>query len=79
MSKCKKLLDEARAGPDNLRFTDLCRLAECYGFVQARQQGSHIVYKRPDHMDLMVFQNRQGKAVAYQVKQLLRAIEELDF
>lgn len=78
VSKRDKLLRAARNNPGNLRFAELCRLAENYGFVFARQGGSHAVYKRPGHMGVMTFQDDGGKAKGYQVKQLLAAIDELE-
>lgn len=60
-----------------MRFSELCQLAECYGFELARQRGSHRIYKKPGRRELMNFQDDAGKAKEYQVKQLLSAIEEL--
>jgi predicted RNA binding protein YcfA (HicA-like mRNA interferase family) len=79
MPKCDKLLDQARSTPSNLRFTDLCALAECYGFVFARQRGSHRQYKRPGYPKTINFQpDKNGKAKDYQVKQLLDAINIIE-
>ena len=60
-----------------MRFSELCQLAECYGFTFARQKGSHCMYKKPGQIGLMNFQDDGGKAKEYQVKQLLAVIEEL--
>ncbi len=60
-----------------MRFSEICQLAECYGFELARQKGSHRIYKKPGRRELMNFQEDAGKAKEYQVKQLLAAIEEL--
>jgi hypothetical protein len=78
MPNCLKLLEQARNSPSNLRFTELCQLAECHGFVLARQSSSHRLYKYPRRIGIMNFQSDSGKAKAYQVKQLLVAIEELE-
>jgi hypothetical protein len=75
MSKCDKLLKRARQAPKAVRFEELCALAECYGFVFARQEGSHRVYKHPAFRGIMDFQNDNGQAKPYQVRQLLEAIE----
>ena len=83
MSKCEKLLEKAKSSPNNLRFTELCKLAECYGFDFRRQDGtSHRIYSHTllhssagGHQN---FQDDGGKAVPYQVRQLLRAIDALD-
>jgi hypothetical protein len=49
-------------------------------FGEARQDGnSHRVYKTPWRGDPRVnIQDNKGKAKAYQVKQVLRAIERLE-
>ncbi len=75
MPNCDKLLENARNSPANVRFTDLCHLAECYGFEYARAEGSHRMYKRPGWPKTMNFQDKGGKAKAYQVRQLLDAID----
>lgn len=31
-SKFDKLLEKAKNAPNNFRFTEICQLAECYGF-----------------------------------------------
>lgn len=47
MPRCEKLLEKARASSTNIRFAELCQLAECYGFTFVRQKGSHKIYKSP--------------------------------
>ena len=68
-----------RRNPQDIRFSDLCRVCDHY-FGDARQSsGSHRVYKTPWHGDPRVnIQNRRGLAKAYQVKQILRAIERVE-
>jgi HicA toxin of bacterial toxin-antitoxin, len=73
-----KPLTKARNDPGSLSFSELCRLAEGFGFVQVRQKGSHVAFQRNGLRRPMVFQNRRGSAVAYQVKQLLGVLSELD-
>jgi predicted RNA binding protein YcfA (HicA-like mRNA interferase family) len=78
MDKCDKLLEKARRSPNNLRFTELCQLAECYGFTFQRQHSSHHIYKRPGHPLTLTFPECTGKVKATYVKQLLNVIEELE-
>ena len=83
MAKCEKLLEKARRSPNNLGFSDICKLAECYGFIFRRQEGtSHRTYAHPtlpvNMGRVQNFQEVNGKAKPYQVRQLLRAIENLD-
>ena len=74
-----KILKAMREGPQNIRYSDLAKVCEHY-FGQARHQGtSHAVYRTPWQGDPRV--NIQcgdnGKAKAYQVRQVLAAITKL--
>ena len=68
-----------RLNPKGVRFNDLKRVCEHY-FGQPRQSGSsHCVFKTPWLGDPRVnIQNAKGKAKAYQVRQVLLAIEKLE-
>jgi hypothetical protein len=79
MTRKDSLLDKAKYSPNNLRFQDLCKLAELYGFKFRRSIGtSHKIYSHPKVPKLMNFQNDHGKAKPYQVRELLDAIEEYE-
>jgi len=79
MGTIKDILQQIKQNQTNVRFTDLCKVYEHY-FGKARQSGSsHKVYKTPWQGDPRVnIQNKKGKAKAYQVKQVLSAIEKLE-
>lgn len=79
MGQIKDILNQLKANPASVRFTDLCRLCEHY-FGENRQSGSsHRIYKTPWQGDPRVnIQNSKGKAKVYQVKQVLNAIERLE-
>lgn len=78
MGTCDKLVRKARESPGNLRFVEACRLARCLGFEQVRRTaGSHRVFKKPGTPRLINLQDRDGRAIAYQVKQMLALAEEL--
>jgi len=79
MSKITDLVDDMKRNPKGIRFQDLCKACDHY-FGEARQSGSsHRVYKTPWQGDPRVnIQNDKGKAKAYQVKQVLKAIERLE-
>ena len=68
-----------RNNPKDVKFTDICKICEFY-FGKPRQSGtSHRIYKTPWQGDPRVnIQNHKGKAKAYQVKQVLKAIERLE-
>lgn len=68
-----------RRNPGGVRFSDLKTVCEHY-FGSPRQSGtSHCIYKMPWPGDPRVnIQNHKGKAKAYQVRQVLLAIERLE-
>lgn len=67
-----------RREPSNVRFADLIKVCEEH-FGQSRQSGtSHVIFKTPWIGDPRInVQNNKGKAKAYQVKQVLLAIDKL--
>lgn len=69
-----KIYQLALRNPGGLRFHDLCRLAEAFGFDFQRQRGSHRVYAHEGLRELMIFQDDRSLAKAYQVRQLLGCI-----
>jgi hypothetical protein len=73
--KTAKLAQLARSNPAGLRFPELCRLAEAFGFIFQRQKGSHRVYAHDGVAQIMNFQNDGGRAKAYQVRQLLDCVD----
>jgi hypothetical protein len=79
MVPIKDILKQLKQNPANVRFTDLCKVCEHY-FGEARQSvNSHRTYKTPWQGDPRVnIQNSKGKAKAYQVRQVLKAIERLE-
>lgn len=66
-----------RRQPTNVRFTELLKICKEH-FGEPRQAGSsHIVFKTPWPGDPRVnIQNDKGKAKAYQVRQVLLAIDK---
>ena len=79
MAKIEDILVRMKINPSDVRFSDLSTVC-IYYFGQARQKdGSHHVYKTPWQGDPRInIQNHKGKAKAYQVKQVLLAIEKLE-
>ncbi|HAH06105.1 MAG TPA: hypothetical protein DCM05_06190 [Elusimicrobia bacterium] len=71
----EKLLRSVRNNPVDVRFSDLCRLAQYLGFALRGGRGSHRVYTHPSVKEILNFQNVGGKAKPYQVRQFLSVIE----
>jgi hypothetical protein len=68
-----------RRNPHDVRFNDLCKVCDRYFGVPRRGGTSHRVYRTPWQGDPRVnIQNKKGKARAYQVRQVLKAIERLE-
>lgn len=67
-----------RRNPKGVGFSDLCKVCDHF-FGKARQAGgSHRIYKTPWPGDPRVnIQNDKGMAKAYQVRQVLNAIDRL--
>jgi predicted RNA binding protein YcfA (HicA-like mRNA interferase family) len=72
----KKLLHLALRNPQNLRFAEVIKLAEAFGFRHARVSGSHHILNQPGIPQLINLQNVGGKAKACQVRQLLKLVEK---
>ncbi len=79
MAAIADLVAQMRHNPKGIRFNELCKVCDYY-FGKPRQSGSsHRVYKTPWPGDPRVnIQNEQGKAKAYQVRQVLKAIDRLE-
>jgi hypothetical protein len=79
MAQVEEILAQMRRNPKGVRFADLRQVCDFF-FGKARQRGSsHRVYQTPWSGDPRVnIQNDKGMAKAYQVKQVLKAIERLE-
>jgi predicted RNA binding protein YcfA (HicA-like mRNA interferase family) len=63
-------------GGRNVRFADVLRLAEAFGFVLKRVRGSHHVLIHPTLPDALNLQpGADGKAKPYQLRQLVALVE----
>lgn len=78
MNNRRLLVRMARGDIRNVRFADLCRLAQALGFVARRVSGSHHTFAHPDVPELINLQDVGGQAKPYQVRQLLRLVERYD-
>ena len=79
MPKIARIVESMRRNPRGVRFADLCAVCDHY-FGSARQRGtSHRIYRTPWAGDPRVnIQDSKGKGKAYQVKQVLAAIQRLE-
>ena len=71
-----RTLRQIRAGSRNVAFRDLLKLADALGFHLVRISGSHHILRHRRAGAMLNLQAEKGDAKPYQVKQLLKAIEE---
>lgn len=78
MANIEDIIEQMRQNPKGIKFQDLCKVCDHF-FGEARQQStSHRIYKTPWKGDPRInIQNNKGKSKAYQVKQVLLALERL--
>jgi hypothetical protein len=75
-STIEEILEAMKRNPKGIRFADACKVADHF-FGQPTQKGSsHRVWKMPWPGNQRVnMRNDKGDAKAYQVRQLLEAVE----
>ncbi|WP_226346994.1 toxin HicA [Agilicoccus flavus] len=77
MPSIQKIVASMRADPRNVRYDDLVKACEHYFGPPRTRGGSHAVFKMPWPGDPRVnIQDDHGKAKAYQVRQVLLAIDK---
>jgi hypothetical protein len=72
----RRLLEELRKNPKNVRFERLCKIVEAFGFTIRGGKGSHKIYVRKGIIEILNFQNNGGKAKPYQVRQFIKIVEK---
>ena len=80
VGKTEKIIEQMRRSPQNVRFDDLAKVCADH-FGEPRQEGtSHKVYRTPWQGDprVNIQRGKDGKAKAYQVRQVLGAIAKLE-
>ena len=71
----RKILEKALAGSKNIRFSDMVKLVEGFGFRLSRVSGSHHIFVHPQVEELVNLQEVDGKAKPYQIRQFLGLVE----
>lgn len=74
--KRKKLLEKALNNSKTLKFQEFTTLVESFGFIRSRVRGSHHIYIHRKVEENLNLQNKKGEAIAYQVRQFLKLVEE---
>lgn len=71
----KLLLKLASGQLKNIRFRDIQRLLDDFGFELDRIAGSHHIYTHPDVAEIINIQDVKGEAKPYQIRQIIQLIE----
>lgn len=78
MASSEKILAQMLSEPTSVRFSDLLKVCREYFGKPRQTSGSHVIFKTPWPGDPRVnIQNDKGNAKAYQVRQVLAAIEKV--
>jgi len=75
MTAQRKILKRILAGSKNIRFSDMVRLVEGFGFRQSRTEASHHIFVHPEIPELLNLQEIGGQAKVYQIRQFLKLVE----
>jgi hypothetical protein len=64
----RRLLEELKKNPKNVRFNSLCKIAEIFGFKFRGGKESRSIYVRQGIKEMLNFQDVGGKAKHYHVR-----------
>lgn len=77
MSTINDIVAKMRSNPHGVKFSELLKVCTEYFGEPRNSGGSHFFFKTPWPSDPRVnIQNNNGMAKAYQVKQVLKAIDK---
>ncbi len=77
MTTQSKRHQKIKNNPANVRFEEAEAWLLSFGFKEREAKGSHRVFTHPQWDGKLTMQSRKGLAKAYQVRQALKAIEEI--
>lgn len=79
MANLEDIIQGMKENPKGVRFADLCKVCDKYFGEPRQSSSSHRIYRTPWKGDPRInIQNSKGKAKAYQVKQILKALDKLE-
>ena len=74
----RKILQKILDGSKNIKFSDMIKLVEGFGFKLSRTDGSHHIFSRADIPELVNIQSVNGQVKPYQIRQFLKLVEKYD-
>lgn len=72
----QRIHERLKRSPKNVRFEELCQVAELFGFKFRGGKGSHRIYVRKGIAEMLNFQDVKGKTKPYQVRQFIKIIDK---
>jgi len=78
MTQKEKLHEKIKNNPGNVNYDDAVTWLLSWGFTERAGKGSHRIFTHPDYSGKLTFQKVNGMAKAYQIKQALAAIKEIN-
>ncbi len=77
MASKRKKFQKIKQNPKGVKFDDLVSCLKAFGFTLERISGSHHIFTHPNWDGILNIQNRRGEVKPYQVRQAIKAIEEV--
>jgi predicted RNA binding protein YcfA (HicA-like mRNA interferase family) len=75
MTKRQKLLEQLLKFPVEMRYSDVKKILEGFGYQEDGGKGSHFVFRQADHEPITI-SKKHGKMIKrYQLKDLAKALE----
>ena len=72
----REIYEKIKRSPANVRFEEICKAAELFGFRFRGGKGSHRIFVREGINEMLNFQEVEGKTKPYQVKQFVKTIKK---
>ena len=78
MTQLERSLQRLRSRPPEADFADVRRVLEAFGWVQARQSGSHVSFTRPGRRTVVIPLSGGTKVKRAYVAEILALLDEED-
>lgn len=79
MANVESILERMRRNPNGIKFQELSKVCDAYFGTPRSSGSSHRVYQTPWKGNPRVnIQNANGMSKAYQVKQVLQAVDRME-
>ncbi len=69
--------ENIKNNPADVRFEEAEKWLQSFGFIERAGKGSHKIFTHPSWNGRLTMQSHKGKAKPYQIKQAVKAIQEI--